>query len=309
MACYKPLAAWQSNKTDPTTGKSRIRFSPPLNPKKGFKYINLPCGRCIGCRLERSRQWAIRCVHEASLYEENCFLTLTFSEKYINSTAELRKSDFQKFMKRLRKENKGKKIRFFHCGEYGEKSGRPHHHVILFNHDFKEKEFRGLTKQGHKRYISPEVDKLWRDKKTKEPLGLHEIGEVTFESAAYVARYCCKKQEENGLKKKGRIQRKDGRTSEYVTMSRKPGIAREWLRKYQESVFPHDYVVIRGGMKCKPPKYYTNQYELTEPGSHGIIKDRRLKFAMQSVDNTSERLKQREQVKMAQFKMLKREEV
>ena len=181
MACYYPMKAYRSQTVNPS-GKRSIVF----NKNQGFAdmEVELPCGQCIGCRLERSRQWAIRMAHEAQLHEDNCFLTLTYNDENLPKHNSLKLKDFQKFMKRLRKAF-GKKIRFFHCGEYGEKFQRPHYHAIIFGLDFKDK-ILFSEQNDQKLYISPTLNKIWG-------LGHATIGDVTFQSAAYVARYITKK--------------------------------------------------------------------------------------------------------------------
>lgn len=298
MACFKPLSAWQSKTLNPKTGKTFISFQAPRYKSKGMEFVQLPCGRCIGCRLERSRQWAIRCLHEAQLHEENCFITLTFSEEYLDPKNSLNKADFQKFMKRLRKYYAPKKIRFMHAGEYGEITKRPHHHALLFGVDFSDKKYHA-TRNGHKVFTSKTLQKIW-------PFGLSEIGDVTFESAAYVARYCCKKQEEQELKLPRLCSRIDGKTKEYNTMSRRPGIAQGWLDKYGDSdVWNSDNVVVRG-IKMKPPKFYTQKYELTNPEECAILKEERKKKAADNPNNRWERLTAREKCQTERFKQLKR---
>ena len=99
--------------------------------------VRVPCSKCIGCRLERSRQWAVRCVHEASLYENNSFITLTYRDDCIPENGSLDPDAFQKFLKRLR--YYAGPFRFFGCGEYGEKTKRPHYHACLFNFDFPDR--------------------------------------------------------------------------------------------------------------------------------------------------------------------------
>ena len=180
-------------------GKKVISFVNDL--KHSWVPMKLPCGRCVGCRLERSKQWAIRCVHESQLYKDNCFITLTFDNDHLDEDSSLQLRDFQLFMKRLRKQfvppnpyeegsieyddfQQSHAIRFFHCGEYGELNKRPHHHAIIFNFDFDDKY---LWKRGtNPLWRSPTLEKLW-------PYGMSSIGKVTFESAAYVARYVMKK--------------------------------------------------------------------------------------------------------------------
>ena len=181
MACFQPLHAYHASEAD-SEGKRAISFS---RPKGDSRMVKLSCGQCIGCRLERSRQWALRCSHEASMYDENCFITLTYREDALPPLGSLDKRHFQLFMKRLRKRYPKKTIRYFQCGEYGEKLSRPHYHACLFNHDFDDKKL--FKVEGENRlYVSEKLTQLW-------PYGYSTVGAVTFESAAYVARYVTKK--------------------------------------------------------------------------------------------------------------------
>ena len=144
----------------------------------------LPCGRCIGCRLEHSRQWAVRSVHEISLHDQNCFVTLTFSNENLPSNYSISKRDLQLFFKRLRKKI-SKKVKYFACGEYGEKNNRPHYHAIIFGYDFPDKTPTGKSGDNII-YNSAELSSIW-------PFGHAVIGEANFQTAAYIARYCTKK--------------------------------------------------------------------------------------------------------------------
>ena len=134
MPCYKPINArlYISGKTC----QQVIAF----NSGPGEK-IKVPCRKCIGCRIDYSRDWAVRCVHEAQMYEDNAFITLTYSEQNVPPDGFLEKQHFQKFMKRLRRHFAPKTIRFYMCGEYGEEFGRPHYHALLFGIDFADKTF------------------------------------------------------------------------------------------------------------------------------------------------------------------------
>lgn len=275
MGCYKPLQAYQSTKSN-SVGKRVISFSPNYNNEP----IQLPCGQCIGCRLERSRQWAMRCVHEASLYQHNCFITLTFNNESLSKrgTKSLIKRDFQLFIKKLRKQY-GSGIRFYQCGEYGAKFKRPHYHACIFNFDFPDKR---LWKRGaHPLYRSPSLERLW-------PYGYSSIGEVNFETAAYVARYILKKI--NGPQKTehySEINYETGEVTheylpEYTTMSRRPGIGRNWFLQWKDDVFPRDKVVLRG-QEMRPPRYYDTIFEHLYPQDFEEIKKKRL-------DNIQERL-------------------
>lgn len=289
MTCYHPITGWRSRDgRNPVTGLWPIVF------KKSDGYCDLevtvPCGRCIGCRLEKSRQWAMRCTHEASLHKENCFLTLTYDNYNCPPDGSLNLTDIQLFMKRLRKRFSDKKIRFFQCGEYGELHDRPHHHVILFGLDFHDKELCEIVHGGIPLYKSATLANIW-------PFGLHRIGGVTFESTAYVARYVMKKI--TGDEAEEHYQ---GRKPEYITMSRRPGIGHDWLLKYKDDVYPHDYVVIRNGIKCKPPSYYDKIFDkIQDEYSLNKIKCIRKKEAIKNPDyNNPRRLLVKE--KIQQFK-------
>lgn len=308
--CVKTLSAWKIGKKP--NGKDIIVFNPPRRGKG--EYLQLPCGQCIECRLNRSRQWAMRCMHEASLSEENCFITLTFNDDHVDPILSLQKSHFQKFMKRLRKYLSGvgqaKRVRYFHAGEYGEKFGRPHHHAILFGYDFPDKVL-SRQRDGFKYYESELLGKLWSDPKTGESYGFHEISDVTFESCAYVARYCTKKITGENAEDHYSVMDEQGnvykREPEFSTMSRRPGIGLAWYQKYKDTdVWAHDKIHIRGKIYCSPPRYYGSKFELECPAEYAIIKEKRLKKCKDNPDNRFERQPVREAVKMAQYQMLKR---
>lgn len=200
-------------------------------------------------------------------------------------------------MKKLRKKF-GAKIRFFQCGEYGEKLSRPHHHVCLFNFNFKDRKI-WKTKRGIPLYRSKDLEQLWTN-------GWSSVGDVTFESAAYVARYVMKKK--NGpmmLDHYFSIEKETGlilteKIPEYITMSRRPGIGKNWLQKFKSDVYPSDEIVVRHKFKMKPPRYYDNIYDLENPQEFKKIKARRKptgkKKENADYNNTDERLRVRETI-------------
>lgn len=273
MACYKPIEAWYSKDVN-ESGKRSLVFN-PNNALERDRPIQIACNQCIGCRLERSRQWALRCMHEAQLYENNCFITLTFNNESLANREfpeSLDVRDFQLFMKRLRKRF-GDGIRFFHCGEYGEKYHRPHYHACLFNFDFPDKELFKID-NGFRLYVSKELEKLW-------PYGFCTIGDVTFESAAYVARYITKKVTGDDAdnhylvvdEETGEVIGK--RKPEYITMSRRPGIAKGWFDKFKDDVYPSDKIHVNG-KAFRPPKYYDKLFEESNPFEYDEIKEKRM---------------------------------
>lgn len=242
----------------------------------------------------------MRCYHEASLHTDNCFITLTYDEHNLPDDSSLNKRHFQLFMKRLRKKFPHTKIRYYHCGEYGENFGRPHYHACLFGFDFADAKPFGGPKNGNQLYTSATLQTLW-------PFGLSSIGRVTFASAAYVARYIMKKI--NGdLADHHYFDPITGvfKQPEYTTMSRRPGIARDWLTKYMHETYPDDFCVING-KKVKPPKFYDTQFELLYPAEYGKVRAARKAASRLHVDNnTPERLKVREAVANARLSQMPR---
>lgn len=301
MPCFHPLSAYQSRWVR-ANGKRGIYFPNSVQNPSNFDPIQLPCGQCSGCRVERSRQWAIRCVHEAQLHKRNCFITLTFNDDHLPEDRSLNVRDFQLFMKRLRKKY-GSNIRFFHCGEYGDLRHRPHYHACLFNHDFDDRTLWKIN-NGVRLYRSAELESLW-------PYGFSSVGDVTFESAAYVARYIMKKI--NGDAAEDHYWYMDPETGEmfrqkpeYTTMSRRPGLATGWLEKFMPDVYPHDEIVIRG-KKMRPPRFYDSKYQLMYPDEFLELKAKRMAKALENLDdNTQERLNVKEKVFNVKISRLKR---
>jgi len=256
MSCDNPVTAYRTREgRNPDTGGWKLEF----NPANGYKdlEVKIPCGGCLGCRLDRSREWAIRCVHEASLHTQNCFLTLTYNKEHLPPDGNLDYTHFQNFMKYLRKEY-GENIRFFMCGEYGEQFSRPHYHACIFNHDFEDKK-HWKTRRGNKIYRSDSLERLWKK-------GFSEIGTISMQSAAYTARYILKKiTGEAAEKHYEKINLQTGeitqRVPEFAKMSLRPGIGKGWLESNYSDVYADDYVTLLNGMKTKPPRYYDKLYE------------------------------------------------
>jgi hypothetical protein len=303
MPCYHPISAFQCADRSIVFDETRKHDI--------IRSLNLPCGRCVGCRLEKSKQWAIRVMHEASQHSENSFITLTYNDTHLPNDYSLHYKDFQLFVKRLRKRI-GKKIRFYMAGEYGENYGRPHFHACIFGYSFPDKELWKRTTSDSFIYRSTELEALW-------PFGYSSIGDVTFESAAYVARYIMQKQNGDKLNPKtgkpynavyewtcpvtGEIFE---RKPEFNKMSLKPGIGAKWLEKYESDVFPHDYVVIKG-KKMKVPRYYDKIYASKNPYEMEEIQHlREIRGKLKNEDNSIERLLVKETVQLAKLRKLKR---
>nr|UXQ87948.1 MAG: replication initiation protein [Microvirus sp.] len=295
MPCFHPIEAHRSLAGEIKFSPARLVSDVPLV---------LACGQCTGCRLERSRQWAVRITHEAKMHKKNCFLTLTYDDDHLPSDRSLDVTHWQKFAKRVRK--KHGPFRFYHCGEYGDKNGRAHYHAAVFGLDFSfDRKTTKISDQGHQLYESATVKQLW-------PNGLHVIGDLTFQSAAYIARYVTKKVTGQGALDHYTTQI-DIDTGEvhslkppYSTMSRRPGIGATWLKKFHSDVYPSDEV-ISNGVPARPPKFYDAQLEKHRPELFAAIKHQRKKAGEKhQSNNTPDRLRVRETVMEARTSELKR---
>lgn len=225
-----------------------------LRPQLGTANLQLPCGRCLGCKEAHAIQWAQRCSHEASQHRWNTFLTATYDDENLPAAGHLKPEHLQKFLKRLRKNadrhsstinrNRGLGIRFIASGEYGDTNGRPHYHALLFNCGFSDAKACGTDAYGDPLYQSATLDQLWGHGQIK--FGYTSGGAA----AAYIAKYT--------LKKTGRIDADaDGieRPAPFLRMSNRPAIGMEWLKKYANDL-THGYITDNEGKKRRIPRHY-----------------------------------------------------
>jgi hypothetical protein len=238
-------------------------------------------------------------------------VTLTLDEDHLMSpitrgikpwqARSVNKREVQLFMKRLRKRF-GSGIRFFACGEYGEKRDRPHYHALLFNHQFEDRKEWKRSGSGEMLYRSPSLELLW-------PYGYSSVGAATFQSAAYVARYMMKKVKGDLSQKAyaptfnpstGEISE---RSPEFALMSQSLG--KKWFEKWSDDVYPSDEVVI-DSVPQKPPKFYDGLAETMEEYHIERIKRAR-KARARARDEGVDRLRVREKVQEARIWQLRRE--
>lgn len=308
MSCFYPLRATQF-----PNGKIIVhRRTPGLDVKQTPAHlgrdIKLPCNNCIGCRVQRSQEWALRCLHESQTHTHNSFLTLTIAEENLGRVApggSLSRYIHQTFTKRLRSKLAPRRISYYMCGEYGEKLGRPHYHYLIFGYDFPDKVHSKTTDHGEKLYESPTLNLLW-------PHGKAWIGQVTYESCAYVASYVMKKM--TGKKAEEHYLRQDEGGNDYWLepefneMSRRPAIAKRWWDDFRQDVTTDDHVIAPSGSERKPPRYYDKLLALFDPTAHAVMKMKREHRAKELTqdDQTPQRLADRETVLEAKLKLKKR---
>lgn len=264
-------------------------------------WVELPCGHCDGCRIARSREWANRCMMELEYHDSAYFLTLTYDEEHVPrhwyadpSTGEalqslsLEKRDMQLFWKRLRKAFPDDKIRYFMCGEYGSTTFRPHYHAIVFGlhlTDLVPVQDIQRGDVGYRYFTSESLQKCWSvvqkkgeyDSPCRKPIGYVLVGQVNWETCAYVARYVMKKAVGPGFD----VYQKFNIVPEYVDMSRRPGIGKQWYLDHP-GCMEYDNISIAtptGGRKVRPPKYFDKLFDVDNPEIMADIKAKRKHFA------------------------------
>ena len=302
MSCTSPIYALRLGAVNPETGKERIKVLPR---RVGESYrswcdeygqdniLQLPCGHCESCIEKRTRAWAVRCVLEAARYENNSFITLTYSDDCLPKGG-LCKKDFQLFIRRL-SYKLGRKVRYFGCGEYGEHTYRPHYHLIVFDYFPSDARFIMDAPHGGLVFRSKELQELW-------PFGFSTIGEVTFASCGYVARYCQKKLA------------KGKNTKEFSLMSRHPGIGGWFVREHLKDIYETDKIYIKDAT-VTPFRYFDKVFEAVDPKAFEDIKNVRINNGRLSVasdmlrfgfDHVEKLYDYQASIKKSKFERLKR---
>lgn len=261
MPCLYPLHGFRARNGGFTMSRRMSLREEPLT---------VPCGQCLGCRLNYSRHWAVRCMHEASMHAENIFLTLTYAPEHLPADHSLDKNAVPTFMADLRRWT-GVKMKYFHCGEYGDQLSRPHYHLLIFG--WRPKDAVIWKRTPFPLWNSSTIEQFW-------PYGFAPFGELTFESAAYTARYATKKI--TGKRARSHYERFDPETGEifnlqpeYATMSNRGGIGRSWLLKYLDEVYPSDSVLVNGHL-VQPPRFYDKVLKEVNPDLFEQVKKDRL---------------------------------
>jgi len=266
MPCTSPLHGWQ-----PQNGGQPVFTKGP--PRPSYKKIIVPCNQCGDCRTKRLSDWGQRCVHHASLYEENSFLTLTYDDAHLPDNGSLNKPDLQKFFKRLRIKYAPRHISYYACGEYGERTQRAHYHVCLFNLDFKDKiAFRKIG--DHTLYLSDQLTEIWGHGNTS-------VGSLTYQTACYTAAYIMKRTLGKGCPKYVKLDEETGElrplVQPFAVMSLRPAIGRDWINKYSADIYGNEKdFIVQNTRKMKPARYYDKIYDTINPQAMKKIKDNRI---------------------------------
>lgn len=274
MACYYPFLGVP----DYDNRGSPYKLVGPFEPDLASIYpgsVAIPCGKCLGCRMDYSRRWADRMILELDHSKKGLFVTLTYNDENVPLVFDefdnvagltLRKEDFQLFMKRLRSRKKfeDREIRFFACGEYGSNTKRPHYHAIIFGidlDDFPDRQFKKVNAEFDSLWISEELENIWQN-------GFILMGNVDWKSCAYVARYVLKKATLEQLPN-------SYCEPEFSLMSRRPGLAAYYLQD-NDVDFDFPTVKVINGKEIKIPKYFVDRLEESDPDLYNkLCSDRR----------------------------------
>lgn len=257
------------------------------------RYQQVPCGQCLGCRLDYARQWANRLMLELEYHDSAYFVTLTYDEEHVPvhmyddpATGEvfdslsLEPRDVELFLKRLRKKFKDDSIRYYIAGEYGENTFRPHYHAIIFGLYLSDLVPYKRSTQGFQYFTSESLTRVWSVKESKgsyAPLGIVVVAPVTWETCAYTARYVTKKL----TGPQAEFYQAHNLVPEFAHMSRNPGIASQWYKDHPGCA-AEDFLFLKtdkGGRKFRPPKYFRSLFELEDPEMAAELKERRRRLA------------------------------
>lgn len=246
-------------------------------------WIPVPCGQCIGCRLKRSKDWATRCMLETKYHSKSYFLTFTYDDFHVpvsgyvdKETGELcnintlYKKDLQDFWKRLRRRSDylEDNFKYYACGEYGSITARPHYHAIVFGINIPDLVLWKNSRAGYPLYNSEWLTKIWKK-------GYVVVGDVTFESCAYVARYIMKKQ----LGQAAQFYDDYNLAPEFNCMSLKPAIGLEFFEENFQKMYENDEIILPEGRVVTPPRYFDKKFELIDEEEMQNVKDKRADIA------------------------------
>lgn len=254
-----------------------LKFKVPSVP---YRKVSIPCGKCVACRVNNAASWATRAMHESQYCDGGCFVTLTYSPEHCPSDYCISKRDVQLFLKRLRKHlsTHGGSLRaYFAVGEYGTKFGRPHYHILLLGWSPDDLEYHSKSYSGLPVYTSKTLERIWG-------LGFCPVGTITSGSAAYVARYSKKLDNDSNV---------GNRTKPFFLASRniplsngKQGaLGAQWVIDNHEAL-RLGYVShpSKPSVKCRIPDYYFDLLERWYPSEYEALRRLRYDYAVESND-------------------------
>ncbi len=244
-------------------------------------YVQIPCGKCIGCRMDYSRSWADRMTYHA-IGKDDCsyFITLTYDDVHLDDLEHSDSYDLYalnydhstQFVKNLRNKFRDAELDYYYSGEYGDASMRPHFHFIVYNIFIPDLVFDKLNDNGDPLYTSSTIDRLWGK-------GFAVIGKFNWRSAAYTARYVEKKRDGRLMSEYDAV----GLTPEKCRCSRRPGLAHDYYLDHYADIWKNNGLSVDRIVNAKGqlgiPRYFR---KLAEEKHIGF--DEFLEFQKRSLD-------------------------
>lgn len=291
MACYHPLKGFTVGETK--NGKPKLRVLPyevkyidrygvpvtvDVSPDEFCitEYYELPCGHCLGCRQDQSKEWANRLLLEMQYTDSAYFITLTYDNEHIhpsydaetglcNGLFTLDKRDIQLFIKRLRKRFENDKIRYYIAGEYGDNTARPHYHGILFGLHIDDLKECGRSETGNKYFISESIAEVWKN-------GFVSVEPANYATCKYVASYVTKK---IGIRP-NQFYEDNYLVPPFSLSSRRPGIGYKYLEDHPD-YWKFDEINLTlpdGGRKFPLPRYFKKKFKEMLPEEYEKVAKR-----------------------------------
>lgn len=303
MTCYRPQPATQAyNFLTKSWSQPRLvypsgrdsdgsRFFPPQlydfsdvrTKSPEHRYITLPCGLCFGCRMDNSRMWALRMMHEARYHEDNYFITLTYADDALPAGSDLDYRDLDLFWKKARHEfqTPARPFKYFACGEYGDRTLRPHYHFAGF--DFKIDDLRPFKQTASGWYfLSERLREVWKH-------GHVIVAPLDWDCAAYISRYVTKKMHGATKRYKDTFDPETGEVHAYTVERafQSKGLGLPWYEANKDEVWNLDGCLFKGQYLVKPPRYYYKRLQDEDPEKAALIRERRIadRGVVSQIDN------------------------
>ncbi len=290
MTCYHPIPCYYNS-----LSREPISFTRPKgssNDSIGWNKISVPCGKCIGCKLDHSRDWVCRLLMEYDINSTGIFLTLTYDDTK-RLTYSLVKKDVQNFLKRLRKFYKNIKFKYYVAGEYGPSTFRPHYHMILFGYDFFDNDLIKISKSIFSHRI---LSKLWGN-------GNIRFSFISKENIAYCTHYCLKKadlsfQRPSDLTRFGLV-------NEFQLCSKFLGL--DYFNLHKDDILKNNGIIYFNGISYSLPRYFYRK--LIDEGSADSIRNYRKLIGSNSQASHTESLIELETFKLKKLEHLRRNKI
>lgn len=286
--CEKPTTMFALTGQTTPSGKQLIVSARPAPHVKHTTLLR-QCDQCVGCRVRRRMELALRLEHESQFHDHAWFVTLTYNDEHLPENGSVDIKAIPVFIRALRQKMRPQKIRYFAVSEYGGQLGRAHYHLILFGPDFPDKKI-SYVKPSYAHYSDAFVKmfgiggaKYWTSELIESTWGkgFTQITSVSQATMQYVSKFHVEKVTGEKAADHYTVIDEHGEIHpiepERSLMSTNPGLGRKWIEKYWKTVYPRGHLLGRGGVKFAPPKYYDRWLEKNHLDLYNQVKEQREK--------------------------------